>query len=222
MISLPRQQIASVAGIVLAVTFPFFPFAGLFERLQDRFGVSSQVLSMILVLTITTTLALVAFGVQKRSVSFFHIRGFGWRDLGEMFIALIYAYGLVLVATRLVEHFAAGKSSGPGEAEEIPLALGLTMAVVAGIAEEFIYRGFIIEELGELVGNRRLAGAFSIVAFDLAHYSSGYGWSITLLYPGLVGLVITVLYFRRGNLLICVLMHVLIDALHYWGAASGG
>jgi membrane protease YdiL (CAAX protease family) len=52
-----------------------------------------------------------------------------------------------------------------------------------------------------------------VPAFGLAH---GYtvGWSLALLYPGLIGLVITLLYFRRRNLLICILMHTSFDVLH--------
>ena len=219
MVSLTREQIASVAGIALAATFSFFPFAGLFERLGNRFALSNHVLSMILMLTITGFLALVAFGIQKRPLTFFGIRRIGWRDLGAMFLAIFYTVSVILLAKLLVEHFSTPEPGETGEAEHIPLALGLTMAAVAGITEEFIYRGFVIEELGELVGNRWLAGAFSVLAFGLSHHVNGYGWSIELLYPTLAGLVITVLYLWRRNLLVCTLMHFGVDALQYWRAS---
>jgi hypothetical protein len=45
----------------------------------------------------------------------------------------------------------------------------------AAICEEFIYRGFLIEELGEFFHDRRLAGAISIIFFGLAHGNSDYG-----------------------------------------------
>jgi uncharacterized protein len=216
------KQIASIAGLTLAVTFSFFPIPALFDRLQDRFDVSGHVLSMILMLSITAVLALLAFAVQKRPLSFFGLRGFGWRDLGAMFVAVFYAYGLLLAATAVIGLFAAPKSGGTDaadEAEHIPLALGLTAAVVAGITEEFIYRGFVIEELGELIQNRPLAGALSVAVFTLAHHVTSYGWSINLIYPAVFGSVITLLYFWRRNLPICILMHAAIDALQAWRAS---
>ena len=68
-----------------------------------------------------------------------------------MFVAMFWAVALIFIATPLVEHFDASASSAATDADDIPLALGLTSAVVAGISEEFMYRGFLIEELGELL-----------------------------------------------------------------------
>jgi membrane protease YdiL (CAAX protease family) len=67
------------------------------------------------------------------------------------------------------------------------------IAATAGVFEEFIYRRFIIEELGELIRSRRLAAAVAVVFFASVHYGDR-GWSLELIYPGLIGAVITVLY----------------------------
>jgi membrane protease YdiL (CAAX protease family) len=37
----------------------------------------------------------------------------------------------------------------------------------SGVLEEFIYRGFIIEELGELIGSRRTSAVVSVLFFAL-------------------------------------------------------
>jgi membrane protease YdiL (CAAX protease family) len=81
-----------------------------------------------------------------------------------------------------------------------------------------MYRGFLIEELGELLRNRWIAGVFSVLAFGLAHGYT-FGWSLALLNPGLFGLVITLLYFRRSNLPIGILAHIGFDALHAFSHA---
>ena len=79
--------------------------------------------------------------------------------------------------------------------------------------EEFIYRGFVLKELGELIRSRRVAAAISVVLFALAHYVNN-GWSADMIDPFLAGAVITVLYFTRRNLIICMLLHATIDSLH--------
>jgi membrane protease YdiL (CAAX protease family) len=209
MLSLPRKQIIGAAGVTLAVMLPFVNFQFVYDRLE----VSATVLTIIIKLALVTVLAILAFGLQRRSLKFFRVRGFGWYDLGAMFAAIFSALVLVFVATQLLKRFNASGSIVTGETDEIPLAVGVVSALAAGISEEFIYRGFIIEELGELIRNRWLAGAFSALVFGLSHFNS-YGWSIGLLYPGLIGLVITVLYLWRNNLLICMLMHVSFDVLN--------
>src|SRR4029077_17163162 len=99
----------------------------------------------------------------------FKVQAFGWRDLGAMFVAIFWALTLVFAATQLLQRCNPSGSGERGSTDEIPLAVGFVSALVAGICEEFVYRGFIIEELGELLRNRWLAGAFSAVAFGLSH-----------------------------------------------------
>lgn len=203
-----RKQIIGAAGITIAVAFPFVNF----QFVYDRLDVPDTVLSDTMKLALVAVLALLAFGLHRRSLKFFKIQGFGWRDLGAMFVAIFWAIALAFVAMQLLKRFGLSGSIEERETDGIPLAVSLVSAVFAGISEEFIYRGFIIEELGELLRNRWLAGAFSALVFGLAH-SSTRGWSTSLLYPGLIGLVITGLYFWRKNLPICVLMHVSFDAV---------
>ena len=45
----------------------------------------------------------------------------------------------------------------------VPLSLRAGLVLTAGICEEFIYRGFAIEELGALAGSRWLAALISLI-----------------------------------------------------------
>src|SRR6185437_16182067 len=51
----------------------------------------------------------------------------------------------------------------------VPLSLRADLVLTAGICEEFIYRGFAIEELGALAGSRWLAALVSLIFFTLPH-----------------------------------------------------
>jgi len=128
-----------------------------------------------------------------------------------MLATLIGSYLVIGFVRSLLSRWYTAPESG--ESAHIPPALGVAAALAAGITEEFIYRRFLIEELGEVLHNRRMAGAVSVVAFALAHVHAGYSWSPDLLIPGLMGVALTILYFRRASLPLCVLLHVLVDLL---------
>ncbi|HEY1756666.1 MAG TPA: hypothetical protein VGG72_14930 [Bryobacteraceae bacterium] len=103
-------------------------------------------MAIVVKLFVVGALALLAFGIQKRRLSFFGIRCFGWQDFGAMFLAMFWAVSLVFIATPVVQHFSASASSAATDADDIPFGLGLGGAIVAGISEEFMYRGFLIEK----------------------------------------------------------------------------
>jgi membrane protease YdiL (CAAX protease family) len=94
----------------------------------------------------------------------------------------------------------------------VSLPLRIALVLTAGIAEEFIYRGFAIEELGEVLGSRWAAALASWVCFTIAH-GGRYGFSPALLLPGAAGAMLTILYLWRHNLLACMLMHIIIDGV---------
>jgi membrane protease YdiL (CAAX protease family) len=137
------------------------------------------------------------------------------QDVFAILKTLSVLFAGVIVFGLLQEHLSPAAPAGmDGDAEELPLIYGLVDAVIAGLTEEFAYRGYLIEELGELSRNRFLAAVVSVVAFGLAHVGSGYGWSIELFYPVLCGIAFTALYLWRRNLWACVLMHIGLDALY--------
>jgi len=94
----------------------------------------------------------------------------------------------------------------------VPVGLRIAVVLTAAICEEFIYRGFGIEELAYLTGKRWLAGLLSLTLFTVSH-AGLYGISVALIIPGLVGAVLTGLYLWRRNLLSCILMHAIIDGI---------
>jgi len=162
-----------------------------------------------------SALAAISFGINKRRLASFHIRGVGWRDVRAALLAFPVIVALILLAGPIVNHFANSgtrSASAPNDFADDPLGLALATAVTAGVFEEFIYRGFVLEELGELIHSRRVAAVISLVLFTLAHYVNN-GWSPDMIFPALAGIVITVLYLDRRNLTICMLLHAAIDSM---------
>ena len=204
-----RKSIASALGVAFALSCPFINWGPVLGWALSPGPARDIVFPFALVLA----LGAVSFGINRRSLDFFHIRGVSWRDIGAALLAIPVSFALFMLAGPMIDHFGHSRTaSSPGDYADDPLWFGLAAAVAAGVFEEFIFRGFIIEELGELIRSRRVAAAVSVVFFALAHHVSK-GWSLELIYPGLLGAVITVLYFSRRNLPICMLLHATFDLL---------
>jgi membrane protease YdiL (CAAX protease family) len=156
-------------------------------------------------------LAAIAFVVQRQSRLLFGLCMFGWRDLLWMLAALAATFILAGIATLFVR-IPASTTSDLHLLSDVPFALRLGLVVTAGLCEEFMYRGFGIEELAGFTRNRWVAGLVSLILFTVAH-SGRYGFSAALILPGIAGVMITLLYLWRRNLPVCMLMHGIIDAI---------
>lgn len=213
-------RIAAVAGLLIVAAFTFGRAPGaefVVRALADRLPASvvPDVLSDILKCGMAALLAAIAFVVARRPPSFYGMRRIGKEDALAVLKTLSALFAAVIVF-RLIQDpfFSAPLPSGEGDAEQMPLLYGLVDAIVAGLTEEFVFRGFLIEELGELSRNRSLAAFVSVVAFGVAHVGSGYGWSVDLVYPTLCGGALSALYLWRRNLWACVVMHIGLDVLY--------
>jgi len=202
----PRRALATWLGIAFALAWPFFswePIASL-----PASGILAE-------LIVASALAVLAFGINKRSLQFFGLQRVGWRDTGAAVLAFAAVFGVVTLAEPAVNYWRcpASPDAASDVLRETSLWFALTSAVTAGVFEEFIYRGFLIEELGELIRSRRIAAVVAVICFALAHHVTN-GWSLELIYPGLIGAVIAVLYLQRRNLPVCMLLHATLDSLH--------
>ncbi|HXE12414.1 MAG TPA: CPBP family glutamic-type intramembrane protease [Bryobacteraceae bacterium] len=125
-------------------------------------------------------LSAIAFGFERRIPGFFGLRMFGWRDLLAMACVLVAAFLFSGIASRFVR-----APSFDLQLSGVPLSLRAGLVLTAGICEEFIYRGFAIEELGALAGSRWLAALVSLIFFTLPH-ARLYGFSSALILPAML------------------------------------
>ena len=159
---------------------------------------------------VVVVLCVIAFSVQRWRPAELGIRWLGWRDVLAGLGGVIVAFVLSGAASRFVTM--PSSVSDLRKLAGVPLELRIVVVLTAAICEEFMYRGFGIEELAYLTGKRWLAGVLSLTVFTVSH-AGLYGISAALIIPGLVGGVLTVLYLWRRNLLSCMLMHVIVDGI---------
>jgi membrane protease YdiL (CAAX protease family) len=159
---------------------------------------------------VVSVLCTIAFAVQRWGPSKLGIRWLGWSDVLACLAGVIVAFVISGAASRFVVMPAS--LSDLQKLAAVPLGLRIVVVLTAAICEEFIYRGFGIEELAYLTGRRWLAGLLSLILFTVSH-AGLYGISAALIIPGLVGAVLTGLYLWRRNLLSCMLMHAIMDGI---------
>jgi len=127
--------------------------------------------------------------------------------LGTFFLAMIAA-GIVSSL------FPAPESTKSAVAKliNLPLPTRILLVITAGICEEFLFRGFAITALTRFTGNRWLSGLLSLAVFTVAH-AGLFGWHSALLIPCVLGLILTLLFLLRRNLVLGMAVHTLIDAI---------
>jgi membrane protease YdiL (CAAX protease family) len=214
----------SAVTILLLVAMVVMPFKGLpllswFVNRLCNAGVIPRIFySAAMELLFSGLVAAFAFGVQRRKLSFYRLCPVGWPDLAAVVFTFLVITALVTVlrSAQDLAMFAAPSASGENEPNELPLVIGLTKGIIAGVCEEFLYRGYLIEELGGLIRRRKLAGCASVVIFALGH-EPRFGWSLSLLPAAIGGCALTILYFRRDNLWACMLLHALVNSYHALG-----
>jgi uncharacterized protein len=87
----------------------------------------------------------------------------------------------------------------------------LTLILRGAIAEEIVFRGYVIERLRELTGRLSIAGILSCTVFALEHVGV-WGW-VHLLIAGSAGAILTLLYIWRRNLWVNMIAHFVPDAV---------
>ena len=122
-------------------------------------------------------------------------------------LAAMLMFG-VGIAVCLIVFPLIGLSYGSSPGPALPLGLSLLLYARAGIAEEVFYRGYAIERIEALTGNRAIAAAVPLLIFAIGHFSQGIaGILITLV----IGAIATAIYLWKRNLLILILAHFMVD-----------
>jgi len=135
-----------------------------------------------------------------------------WQDaaLGAvLFVPMFFGAGSLeemLKASGFSSPATPPRSLTPGSPAEFLLA-GVLVVVVA-IAEEIIFRGYLILRLQAITRSRVAAALLSSIIFSLGHGYEGTSGVITV---GLMGLLFALVYLSRKSLMAPIVMHFLQD-----------
>lgn len=130
-----------------------------------------------------------------------------WKETGVLISAhILYGVGIILVGEKL----------GGYQVNWYDVLVALVSQLIfVAFLEEWICRGFIINQLSILIEKRSVIIALSSVLFSLMHLPAYLkyeeislgGIIYRLLIPLLLGIVLAIIYIYKNNLIICVLIH---------------
>ena len=137
----------------------------------------------------------------------------GWKDVAlglVLFIPLLYGTGLL---ERALQSGGLSVPSTPlpsfltatGAAESLLASL---LVIVVAVAEETIFRGYLILRLKAVTASPAVAVVLSAAIFSLGH---GYEGSAGVVTVGVMGLVFALVYLWRQSLVAPMVMHFLQD-----------
>jgi membrane protease YdiL (CAAX protease family) len=125
--------------------------------------------------------------------------------LWSLAVMLMFGLGIAacLIALPLI-----GLSYGSSSGSVVPMGVSLLLYARAGIAEEVFYRGYAIERIEALTGNRAIAAAVPLLIFAGSHFSQGVAG---ILITFVIGAIATAIYLWKRNLLILIIAHFMVD-----------
>lgn len=147
-----------------------------------------------------------------------------WLRIASIVAASVYFLFLLVQFIVLRRSARQGKDSGQDIPERLRVMLPVSgpekrmwaaTAVTAGICEELIFRGFLLQILTALFPALPLAAALvaATLLFGAGHLYQGIGEAVK---PLLIGLMFGVFYIAFGSILPCIALHALQDLEATW------
>lgn len=215
-------QIPAIVFLILGFGLMVLPIPGLSHLIQYRFGATpadaraiQAILQKLVVLVFVLSVVLYWERKPLRSIGV-NIPRFSEVGLGfAIFIATELAALIMTLAL-----LAIGVMGGTGSHFRpmarmlaMPIGLGLIVALVNGIVEELLARGYAIERLKTLTGSTMVAVVAALMA-DLAIHVPFWGLRYAVAIAPLQ-IVFVLAYLWRRDLTACVVGHILNDAFPF-------
>jgi len=210
----PSRVVAIYIGLALSIFLPCFPIRTIATALFHL--TPEQVPTFVngFYWTLGALVLLYVVMVERLPLSTIGLRWPTWQSLafGVLgFVATIAFVGGVVLNIVLPYFHLSQSSSALAQLFAQPFWFRFIVVMRAGIVEEILARGYGIERIQELTGSRFLAGLVTLAAFTLAHLSY---WNLAqLLVAAGAGLVLTLLYLWRRDLVANMITHFLVDAM---------
>ena len=156
--------------------------------------------------------ATVAFGSLRPAMSDFGLALLGF--VGAL--VAVYAYVLIVRAAGLdsLEPVSTISNDDFYEHVSVVVLLGISAVIVAPVAEEMFFRGFLVGALGR-AWSAPIALLSSSAIFAALHFDIG-----SMIPFALVGLVFGALYLRTGGIAAPVLAHLGFNLVGYFGSLA--
>ncbi|MDQ3245686.1 MAG: CPBP family intramembrane metalloprotease [Pseudomonadota bacterium] len=208
-----RRRLVTLAVIGLLLAFGL-PELGLTKMLFADTPVGERSGREIVWIAFAVLMLLWVTLVERLPLSSIGIRRPSWGTLGWGIAATVALMATAMLSFAVIAPALGFRQNMAATAAitQVPLWLMITTAIVAGISEEILYRGYAIERLEFLTGNRWIAGFVAAAAFLILHVA----WGGTQMIVVAFGTTIFVgLYLWRRDLPCVMIAHILADMIGF-------
>lgn len=209
----------TLTGLLLSLGGPALLASPLRRRLGHEDALGARLADQFRLLALTVAVIAVVVRWEGRPLASIGWQGFAWESLawGAMlafvFIRVLVPVEIHLLARLKLEGFGAGLA----RLAHLPPAVLIFAALVAGWAEETLFRGYAFTRLAELMGSEILAGLITVAVFALVHLRL-WGWGAVATFA-VNGAVLTAFFAWRHDLLANITAHALTDIVGLLDAA---
>jgi membrane protease YdiL (CAAX protease family) len=184
------------------------------DRLFSPFNhLTQNLLQQLLLVGLCAIVLSIILGWERQPLSSIGLHPFHWQAIawGLGFAGiLIFIYSPLLIWAMQRLNLP-GFGSGLSHLSHLPVWYLILAVVVGGTVEEILYRGYATERLSAFTGSYWVGSVLALIAFGLAHVPL-WGWvpaGTTVISGGLL----TLFYLWTGDLLPCILAHILTDSV---------
>lgn len=200
-----RTQI--LLGLLLALGLPFCHLGELGRRFS---GLGSQAGGEVLWWVLFALIVWYVLRIERLPLSSIGIRSPGAMDIVLGVVAFLVMFlGVGMIYQFLLPALHISVDQQLKSVVQTSMAFRLLTVTRAAVVEETAFRGYGFERLAELTGSKVLAAVATWILFTLAHLSGGGVGQVIIAAFG--GLILTALYFWRGNLWANIIAHWLTD-----------
>lgn len=205
----PGRRIVLLVGLALALIPPCAGIGGLGQHIPNVPPMVGRELAW---WGLAALVLLYVIAIERQPLRSLGFKRPTWRTFAFGFGgALVMLVGAGASAFLAIRYFHLTQNQAAYEQlANTPLLYRAALVTRAAVVEEILFRGYALERIQALTGNRWLAGLLSLAVFTYAHLSY-WGWT-QLIFAGLAGLVLTAMYLWRRDLPSNMLAHWLVDA----------
>ena len=202
----------TIVGLWIALGGP--PLLAMSDRLfGNDTGLTRNIVQQVLLFGLCATILGLVSWWEKLPLSSIGLQPVSWQAiaLGLVFAGiLIFIYAPLLMWVIQTLNLP-GFDHGLDKLSSMPSWYLILAVVIGGITEEVLYRGYAIERLSHLTGYYLTGSLFALVAFGVAHVPL-WGWTPALT-TVISGGVLTLFYVWTGDLLPCIIAHIITDSV---------
>ena len=209
-----HRKLPIVVGLVFLIGIDLFRIWILPSLLQETPLMQRIVVELIFAWAIALVLIMLVVFWERKPLNSIGIRKLSRKDVLGAIVGFLLGGVIIMITMPIVEGLGLGSTEGGVRyLSQFSVWLRMFMVLTAAVTEEIRYRGYLVERLNIFTNRIGLSTLLSYLLFVALHLRF---WGIGgMLQIGLGSIVLYGLYLWRRNLLACMLMHALNNAVAF-------